>query len=170
MRRRQQQRHMTASETNQNPRDTPRRVPVRWAPGFVYLSGYPSWIPSDKPTKDPTQVTIVKPPSMPSETPTKYHSRGPKSLPSSNPRNIPNEPLSGDPTGSTSTIPTYKPSSNSSARTSSDSDALKRGSQEATVSLQINIVLSLIHIILSLSSNQKSTRTHQRGSLIISDK
>ena len=72
--------HLTASDPKQNPREVPIRVPGISSPVFVDSSGYPSGNPSDKPTKNTSPVTIIKPTSVPNRTKTKYTSYVPKEL------------------------------------------------------------------------------------------
>ena len=103
---------------------------------------YPSVSPNDNPTKDPYMDIIIRPYSVTSETPTKYTSHVQKELPSAKLSKFLIEYSSGYPTGAPRTMPTDKPSSNPSGYPSSDLDDLKRGSQEAQVSLQRNIIFS----------------------------
>ena len=67
---RQQRRHLTNSEPNHNPMGSPIRVPSSSDPGFGDSSGYPSGSYSDKPTKDPSPLPIIKPASVAIKTPT----------------------------------------------------------------------------------------------------
>ena len=157
MRWRQENRHLSDSETNHNPRGAPSRVPGSSAPRFVESSGYSIVSPSYKPSKDPSPVQIIKPASLPSETPTKIPSHVTKELQGANPRKMLMEYPSGDPTSAPSTIPYDKPSSNPRSQPSSDPYVLKRGIQEAQVCLQKDIILFILHIILSSSSSQRVT-------------
>ena len=75
---------------------------------------------------------------------------------------------SGDPIGVTRTMPTENPSSDPRAHPISDPDALKQARQEAQESLQIYLILFVLHNILSSSSRQRDKRMRQQGSLRIS--
>ena len=72
-----------------------------------------------------------------------------------------------DLTGAPSIMPSEKPSSKLSNHPSSDPDVLKRGIQEAPVSLQKCIIRFILHIILSLSSRKRATQAHQQEILRI---
>ena len=149
---RQKHQHMTASEPNHNPRGAPSSMSGSPAPGFGDSSGYTSVTPIYKPTKDLYPVPIIKTTSVPSENPTKYPSCVPNEFPSSNPSNILIEYPTGYPTGSPRTIPTENTSSNPRPHPRSDPDSLKRGSQEAQVSLKLNLIMFifLYHITFVL--------------------
>ena len=101
---------MTASDPNNNPIGAPRSVSGSSAPGFGDSSGNPSGISSDKTTKDPSPVSIIKSDSVPSETSTKYPYHVTKEFPSAKTSNMLIEYPSEDSTGDTSSIPTGKPS------------------------------------------------------------
>ena len=96
---------MTASEPNHNPRGTPISVSGRSASVFGDSSGDKFGIPSDKPTKDPYPVPIIKPYIMPSETPTRNHSCVTREFMCVNLTNMLIEYPSGDPTGAPSIMP-----------------------------------------------------------------
>ena len=64
---------------------------------------------------------------------------------------------SGYPTGAPSNILTENPSSKPIYLTISHPDVLKRGSQEAQVSVKICRTILIIHIISYLSSRQRVT-------------
>ena len=66
------------------------------------------------------------------------------------------------------TMSSDKPSSDPSAQPSTDPDILKRGSQEAQVSLHKYIIILILHIIFSSSSSQRYTWKRWQGSLRIS--
>ena len=72
------------------------------------------------------------------------------------------------PTVAPRTMPTYKSSSDRRSQPISDPDYFKWGIQETQVTLQRNIILLILHIILSPSSRQRATRKFQWWSLIIS--
>ena len=74
---------------------------------------------------------------------------------------------SGDSTGATTTITTVNTSSNPIYQPIPEPYVLKRGIQEAQVSVQRYLMISIINIKLSLSSSQRATRMRQRRSLII---
>ena len=57
--------------------------------GFGDSNGGPSVITSDKPTKDPSPVLIIKPGIKPGENPTKYPSHVPKEFTNANPSDMP---------------------------------------------------------------------------------
>ena len=68
----------------------------------------------------------------------------------------------------TSIIPPNRTRSNPRAQTSSEPDDFKRGIQDAQVTLQINIIMFIVHIISYLSSRQMFTWMGQQESLRIS--
>ena len=74
---------------------------------------------------------------------------------------------SGDSTGATTTITTVNTISNPIYQPIPKPYVLKRGIQEAQVSVQRYLTISIINIILSLSSRQRATRMRQRRSLRI---
>ena len=125
---------------------------------FLHWRGDLSGIPSDKPTKDPHPVSIIKSTSVRSEIPTKFTSRLPKDVPSAKPRNILFEFPSGYPTGAPRTISNYNPSSKPIARTIINQDIFKRGIQEAQFNSQINQILAILHITLSSDSRQRDAQ------------
>ena len=168
MRWRKHHRHLTASDPNYNARSAPRSVLGSSALGFVDSSGGTSGSPIDKTTKYPSTVPIVKQASVPSETPTNYPPRVPKEFPISNPSNMLIEYPNGYPTVYPITMPTDNSSSKPRAHPSADPDFIKRGRQEAQVSLKIYLILLIIHIISPLSSRQIVTEMLQQGSQIIS--
>ena len=77
-------------ESNSDPRGFPRDMPsiIPVSPRFLYLNGDPSGSPSDRLTKYPSPVSIIKPASNPSENPTKDPYHVSKELASANPSNI----------------------------------------------------------------------------------
>ena len=138
-------------------------------PVFGDSSGDPSESPSYKPTKDTSTVSIIQAGSLPSassipsETPNKYHYHVQKEQQNDNSSNMLMEYPSGDPTGAPSTMPTGKPSSNPRSQTSLNPDVIKKGIQESQESLQIYLIIFIIHIISSFSSKQRATRTRRRA-------
>ena len=66
IRRKQQHRHLTNSDTNHNPIGNPIRVLDRSAPGYGNSGRDTSVSPSDNPTKDTSPVPIINPASVPS--------------------------------------------------------------------------------------------------------
>ena len=88
VRRRQQHRYMNTSDQNQNRRGAPRSVLGITATGFGDSSEDPSGSTSDKTTKYPSTVPIIKPASVPSETTTKDTSKVTKKLPIYKPSNM----------------------------------------------------------------------------------
>ena len=74
VKRRQQHRHLTASETNHNPIGARICVSGILAPVFLDSSGYPSGSPTHKQDNYPSPAPINNPTSVPIEITTKYPS------------------------------------------------------------------------------------------------
>ena len=116
---------------------------------FVYLSWYPNGITSDNSIKDPSPVPIFNPTSVPSETLTKDLYCVPNSLTNAKPRKKLIQYPSGYSTGAPRTMTAESPSSNPRAQLNSDQDVLKKRIQEAQFSLQIYLIMFILHIISS---------------------
>ena len=150
------------------PRGSTSSMPGISAPGFWYSSGDTSVSTSDKPTKYTSKVPIIKPASVPSETPTKDPYHVSKESPSIKTINMLIDYPSVDKTSAPITLPNGNQSSNHRYQTISDPDGLNWGIQEAQESMQINIILLILHIILSSTSRQGDTQTLRWGSMRIS--
>ena len=124
-------------------------MPGILAPLFVDSSADPSGSPSDNPTKDLYPVPIINPTSVPSETLTKDLYCVPNSLTNAKPRKKLIQYPSGYSTGAPRTMTAESPSSNPRAQLNSDQDVLKKRIQEAQFSLQIYLIMFILHIISS---------------------